>query len=44
MYSQNVQVDNITDDDFKYGQWYGKAQLLKRYADANYIPVLAIAT
>lgn len=44
MYSQNVQVDNITEDDFRYGQWYGKAKLLKRYADANYIPVLAVAT
>lgn len=44
MYSQAVQVDNLTVDDFKYGQWYGKAKLLREYADSNYIPVLVIAS
>lgn len=44
VYTQNVQVDNLTVNDFRYGQWYGNAKMLKPYADANYIPVLAIAT
>lgn len=44
MYSQAVQVDNLTVDDFKYGQWYGKAKLLKQYADSNYIPALVIVS
>lgn len=44
MYNTTVQVDKLTVDDFRYGQWYAQAKPLKSYADANYIPVLAIAT
>jgi len=44
MYNTTVQVDKLTIDDFRYGQWYAQAKPLKSYADANYIPVLAIAT
>ena len=43
-YNTNVQVDKITENDFRYGQWYSKARLLHDYAVENCIPVLAIAT
>ena len=44
LYHQAVQVDHITIDDFKYGQWYSNAQQLCQYADANYMPVLVVLT
>lgn len=44
VYNTVVQVDRITVNDFRYGQWYAEAKQLKAYADSNYIPVLAIAT
>ena len=37
-------VDDITVDNFKYGQWYSNATYLKEFADNNHVPVFAIAT
>lgn len=39
IYNQTIQVDHITVDDFRYGQWYFNARELKAFADANSIPV-----
>lgn len=40
VYQQMEQVDMITTDNFKVGQWYYNAQYLKQFADKNYLPVL----
>ena len=40
IYDQTVQVDRITVDDFRFGQWYRNAEQLKAYADLHNLPVL----
>lgn len=39
IYNQSIQVDRITIDDFRYGQWYYNAKQLREYADINHLPV-----
>lgn len=41
-YQSQKQVDKITINDFKYGQWYYNAIELKSFADAHEIPVFAL--
>lgn len=40
IYDQTTQVDKITVDDFRLGQWYKNAEQLKAYADLHHLPVL----
>lgn len=40
IYERSPQVDHITVDDFRYGQWYSNAQQIREYADKHNLPVL----
>lgn len=39
IYEPEIEVDDITTDDFRFGQWYGNAKELREFAEKHSIPV-----